>query len=90
MDNEKKVIVKLENIYKSFGKKTVIKNLNLSNLVLETDSPFLTPEPYRGKKNEPSYVYYVADRIAKLKNIDIEEVIKITGENAIREFDLNM
>ena len=68
----------------------IVKQLDLKDILIETDSPYLTPEPYRGKKNEPSYVYYVADRIAKLKNIDIEEVIKITGENAIREFDLNM
>lgn len=68
----------------------IIKELDLKDILLETDSPYLTPEPYRGKKNKPSYVYYVAQRIAELKNINIEEVISITGENAIKEFDLNL
>ena len=68
----------------------IVKELDLKDILLETDSPYLTPEPYRGKKNEPSYVYYVAKRISELKNINIEEIISITGENAIKEFDLNL
>ena len=68
----------------------IVMELDLKHILLETDSPFLTPEPYRGKKNEPSYVYYVAKKISELKDIDIKEVIRITGENAIREFDLNV
>lgn len=68
----------------------IVNELDLKDILLETDSPYLTPEPYRGKKNEPSYVYYVAQRIAELKNINIKEVISITRENAIKEFDLNL
>lgn len=68
----------------------IVKDLDLKDILLETDSPFLTPEPYRGKKNEPSYVYHVAKRISELKNIEVDEVISITGENAIKEFDLSL
>ena len=68
----------------------IVKNIDLKDILLETDSPYLTPEPYRGKRNNPSMVYYVAKKISEIKNIDIDEVINITGENAIREFDLNV
>ena len=60
----------------------------MKDIVLETDSPFLTPEPYRGKKNKPSNVYYVAKKIAEIKNITIEEVINNTTENARELFDI--
>lgn len=68
----------------------IVKEIDIKNILLETDSPFLTPEPYRGKKNQPSYVYYVAEKISELKNMEIQDVIKITGANAIREFDLKI
>lgn len=48
---------------------------------METDSPYLTPEPYRGKRNEPSYVEYVARKIAEVKNVDYEEVVRVTNQN---------
>lgn len=67
----------------------IVKELDLDNILLETDSPYLTPEPYRGTKNNPSMVYYVAKKISELKNLEIDEVIKVTGENAIKIFDLN-
>ena len=70
--------------------KEVVKELNLSDLLLETDSPYLTPEPYRGKKNEPSYTKYVAEAIAKIKEVEYEEVLEITTQNAISQFDLNI
>ena len=69
--------------------KEVVKNIDLSNLLLETDSPYLTPEPYRGKKNEPYNVYFVAQEIAKLKNISQDEVFEVTTRNAKRQFDLD-
>lgn len=68
----------------------IVKELNLKDILLETDSPYLTPEPYRGKKNNPSLVYYVANKISELKNTSIDEVISITGNNAISLFDLNV
>lgn len=70
--------------------KEVVEYLDLSNILLETDSPFLSPEPVRGTKNEPANVKYVAEYIAKLKNIDVEEVKKITTNNAISQFDLKV
>lgn len=66
----------------------VIEKLELTNIVLETDSPYLTPEPNRGKTNESSNIFYVAQKIAEIKNISLENVAKITTENAIRTFDL--
>ncbi len=66
----------------------VIEKLELTNIVLETDSPYLTPEPNRGKTNESSNIFYIAQKIAEIKNISLENVAKITTENAIRTFDL--
>jgi len=66
----------------------VVSNIDLKHLVLETDSPFLSPEPFRGNKNEPFNVYYVAKKIAEIKNIDIDDVISQTTANAISQFDL--
>ena len=68
--------------------KEVVTNIDLDYLVLETDSPYLTLEPFRGKKNEPYNIIYVAEEIAKLKNVSVEEVLKKTTENAIFQFDL--
>lgn len=64
----------------------IVKELDLKDIFLETDSPYLTPEPYRGQKNKPSNVYYVACKIAELKNIDVTEVLKIANRNATKEF----
>ena len=66
----------------------VVEGLTLDNFILETDSPYLTPEPYRGHKNEPYNVNYVAKKIAELKNISVEEVISTTTKTAISQFDL--
>lgn len=66
----------------------IVKSIDLEDILLETDSPYLTPEPYRGKKNQPSNVYYVAKKISELKNISIDKVIEVTGNTATLEFDL--
>lgn len=66
----------------------IVKTLDLENFLLETDSPYLTPVPYRGTKNEPSYVKYVAEKVAELKNLSVDEVTKITTKTAISQFDL--
>ncbi|OGE90499.1 MAG: hypothetical protein A3J07_01505 [Candidatus Doudnabacteria bacterium RIFCSPLOWO2_02_FULL_49_13] len=60
----------------------VVKNLPLDTTLLETDAPYLTPVPKRGKRNEPSYVQFVAEKIAEIKGIDKEEVEKVTTQNA--------
>ncbi len=68
--------------------KEVVKGLSLDYLLLETDSPYLTPEPFRGKRNEPSYTDIVASKIAEIKEISKEKVIEETALNAISQFDL--
>ena len=74
--------------YKNNDREEVIKTLPLDRLLLETDSPFLTPVPFRGKRNDPSKLRYIAQKIADLKNISIEEVAKITSENTKKLFKL--
>lgn len=72
------------------NKKTinVVKEIPLERIVIETDCPYLTPEPYRGKRNEPIYVEYVARKIAEIKGISYEEVVKVTTENAKKLYGL--
>ena len=74
--------------FKNTNLKETIKELDLNNIILETDSPYLSPEPFRGQKNEPKNVYYVAEEISRLKNISLEEVSKITEENIKRVFKI--
>ena len=62
--------------------KEVVKELDLSNFVLETDCPYLTPVPFRGKRNAPFYIPLIAQEIANIKNIDIKEVMEATTNNA--------
>ena len=68
--------------------KEIVKNIGLEYLLLETDSPFLSPEPFRGKQNEPYNILYVAQKIAEIKNETLDSVLKITTNNAIDQFDL--
>lgn len=70
--------------------KEIVNEIDLNNILLETDSPYLTPVPFRGQKNQPIYVKYVAEEIAKIKNITIEEVEKTTTLNAVSQFDLKL
>ena len=66
----------------------VVKAIPLAHLFIETDSPYLTPVPHRGKRNESAYVKHVAEKIAEIKEIDFEEVALITTENAKRFFGI--
>lgn len=68
--------------------KRIAANLPLERMLIETDSPYLTPPPYRGKRNEPAYVRYVAAEIARLRNMRAEEVERITMENGKRIFNI--
>jgi len=68
--------------------KEAVSKIPLERLVIETDAPYLTPEPYRGKRNEPHYVQYVAEEIARIKGLEVEEVIRITTENAKKAYGL--
>ncbi|MBQ2872681.1 MAG: TatD family hydrolase [Bacilli bacterium] len=65
----------------------VIKNIDLEYILLETDSPYLTPEPYRGEQNDSSYIPLIANKIAEIKEIDVEVVEKTTTANASGIFD---
>jgi TatD DNase family protein len=68
--------------YKNAGLDKVVAQIDLKHLVLETDSPYLTPVPHRGKPNESSYLIYVAQRVAELCQTDINDVARITTENS--------
>jgi TatD DNase family protein len=72
--------------YKNAGLAEVLKHVDMEHLVLETDAPYLTPVPFRGKRNESSYLKYVAEKLAIVKNISIEEVERITTKNAEKIF----
>jgi len=74
--------------YKNSGLDKVIEQVSLDHIVLETDAPYLTPVPFRGKRNEPSYLKYVVEKLAEVKKVDIEEVKKITTANAEKIFKL--
>ena len=67
--------------------KEVVRDIDLSYILLETDSPYLTPEPFRGKPNMPSYIPLICNEIASLKGLSNEEVARVTMENANRLFD---
>jgi TatD DNase family protein len=66
----------------------VAAQIPLDKLLIETDSPYLTPEPYRGKRNEPMYVKYAAEKIAEVRGVTFEEIAKATTENLLRLLDL--
>ena len=70
--------------------KVVVEKLDLDNFLLETDSPYLTPEPYRGSKNNPSNVLLVAKKIAEIRNLDYNDVIDKLNRNAKNQFDLDI
>ncbi|MEC2076582.1 TatD family hydrolase [Metabacillus fastidiosus] len=86
------------NFYISFGgpvtfknakkPKEVVQEIPLDRLLIETDCPYLTPHPFRGKRNEPGYVKYVAEEIAKLRNLSYEEIAKKTSDNGKKIFGI--
>ena len=87
------------NFYISLGGPVTFKNarkpkevaevIPLEKLLIETDCPYLAPHPYRGKRNEPSYVKLVAEQIAEIKEISVDEVARVTTENAKKLFGIN-
>jgi TatD DNase family protein len=65
------------------GFREIIRRIPLESLLVETDAPFLTPEPFRGKRNEPSYVRYTAQKIAEVKKVPFEKLAEVTTKNAL-------
>lgn len=74
--------------FKKAGLDLVVQELNLQDIVLETDAPYLAPSPYRGKENESSYLIHVAQKVADLQETNIEEIAKITTQNSIDIFGI--
>jgi TatD DNase family protein len=72
--------------YKNAGVAEAIKDIPMEWLVLETDAPYLSPVPYRGKKNEPAFIIEVAKKLAEIKNIPLHEVAEMTSKNAVKVF----
>ena len=72
--------------FKNSNMDSVLKEIDIKNIVLETDSPYLAPTPFRGKRNEPKYLVLIAEKICKLKNISLEELAYITNQNINRVF----
>ena len=66
--------------------KETVEDIDLSNILLETDCPYMAPEPHRGKRNDSSYIPYIVQAIADIKGITPEEVERVTEENARRLF----
>jgi TatD DNase family protein len=71
------------------GLREIVKKIPLESLLVETDAPFLTPEPFRGKRNEPGYVRYTAQKLAEIKKISFEKVAEVTSGNALRVYGIN-
>lgn len=74
--------------YKKSGLDAVVKAIDLNHIVLETDAPYLAPTPYRGKENESSYLYHVAQKVADIKEMDIAAVAAISTANSRRIFGI--
>ena len=68
--------------------KQVAKEIPLESLLLETDAPYLTPVPYRGEENQPAYLKYIAEEIAKIRDVHIDEIVQVTAKNSTTVFDL--
>ncbi|HRW70253.1 TatD family hydrolase [Lentimicrobium sp.] len=72
--------------FKNNRMQETLKHVDMKHLVLETDAPFLAPMPYRGKRNDPSYIPLIAEKVAEIKGISVEEVARATTENARKLF----
>lgn len=72
--------------YKNSGLAAALQNIDLKHMVLETDAPYLAPVPFRGKRNESSYIKLIAEKLAEVKGVSVEEVAKITTANANHVF----
>lgn len=76
--------------FRNAGLQDIVKTVGIEHILLETDAPFLAPEPYRGKRNEPSYIPVIASHIAEITATTLQEVANITTRNAMKLFNLPM
>ena len=74
--------------YKNSNLNEFLQNINLKNILLETDSPYLSPEPYRGKRNDSSNIKIIAEKIAEIYKCDVNYIAKITTKNAENLFKI--
>ena len=74
--------------FKNSGLDRIVREIDIEHVVLETDSPFLAPVPWRGKRNESGYLVYIAEKIAQIKNISQLKVAEITTQNAFDIFSI--
>ena len=74
--------------YKNSGLSNAIKDIDIKHIILETDSPYLTPVPFRGKRNQPSYTRIVAEKLSEVKNLSLGEIANITTKNTMELFGL--
>jgi TatD DNase family protein len=74
--------------FKNSGLAETVKSIDLENIILETDSPFLAPVPKRGKRNESSYIQFIAEKLGEVKNLPVDAIARITTSNCINLFGL--
>ena len=98
-ENDLKELLKFQNFYigingivtfKNSNLRSILGNCTLNRILLETDSPYLSPSPYRGKRNEPMYLKYINQTLSDIYNVDYNEMAQITKTNALRLFDLKL
>jgi len=75
--------------FKNSGLATTLSKIDISNIVLETDSPYLTPAPYRGKRNESAYLQLICTKLAQIYGISIDEISEITSKNSNKLFKIS-
>ena len=74
--------------FKNGGVPAAVETIPMDRIVVETDAPYLTPAPFRGKRNEPSMVAHVIEKIAQVRSLSVAEVESLTTQNAVRIFNL--
>ncbi|SVD92322.1 uncharacterized protein METZ01_LOCUS445176, partial [marine metagenome] len=74
--------------FKNGGVDKTIEQIDLKHVMLETDSPYLTPTPFRGKRNESKYILNIAEKLAEVKGVSLEKIAEITNKNASNLFNI--
>ncbi|MFX6759652.1 TatD family hydrolase, partial [Acinetobacter baumannii] len=72
--------------YKNAGLGAILEKIDIGHMVLETDAPYLTPVPFRGKRNEPAYLSHILNKLSEVKGLPESEIASITTENALKIF----